>query len=203
MREESEKTSTSEDVERGRLLEELVSKHETELLRYATRILRNPAAAQDVVQNAFIKLFRGFEKGTRPTDKVRGWLFRVTHNEAIDFIRRETRFRNMQLTLKEDFENDDHEAKQRTQERKTAVLEHLDRLADHEKQVIILRLEEGMSYKEISEITGRSVGNVGNILHHAVKKLGEELKRSGLVPAAPNTTTGNRKRGSEARSEVR
>ena len=55
------------------------------------------------------------------------------------------------------------------------VLTELRRLHEREQQVVLLRLQEGLSYKEIAEVTGRTEGNVGNILHHAVKKLSKRL----------------------------
>ena len=51
------------------------------------------------------------------------------------------------------------------------VLEHVRKLDAGQQQILLLRLEQGLSYREISEVTGRSEGNVGNILHHAVKDL--------------------------------
>ena len=81
---------------RKALLEQLMEQYDSALLRYAMRILNSREAAQDVVQNTFIKLFKGLEDGMEPSDKVRAWLYRVTHNEAIDYIRRESRFRAMQ-----------------------------------------------------------------------------------------------------------
>jgi DNA-directed RNA polymerase specialized sigma24 family protein len=46
---------------------------------------------------------------------------------------------------------------------------------------VILRLQEGLSYQEIAGITGRTEGNVGCILHHAVKKIAAGLKKSGVI----------------------
>ena len=57
------------------------------------------------------------------------------------------------------------------EEKRALVLEHVSELKPNEQQVLLLRLEEGLSYKEIGQITGRTVGNVGKVLHHAVKKL--------------------------------
>lgn len=154
-------------------MEAIVVEHETALLRYATRVLNNPSAAQDVVQNVFIKLFNQWKKGTHPTDKLKAWLYQVTHNEAVDYIRRESRLRLLH----------DKEAEERTscpdgrncpasvEEKRGMVLQHLRELSPAEQQVILLRLDEGMSYRDIAGVTGRSEGNVGNILHHAVKKL--------------------------------
>jgi RNA polymerase sigma factor (sigma-70 family) len=66
-------------------------------------------------------------------------------------------------------------------ERHRVVLDHLDRLSPVERQVLLLRLEEGLSYQEIADVTERSVGNVGKVLHHAVRKVSEELKKTGVI----------------------
>lgn len=166
------------------LVESLMSEYETPLLRYAMRLVNSQHAAQDVVQNVFIKLFKGFSSEQKPSAQIRAWLFRVTHNEAVDYIRRESRFRNMQSRFSEE-EQAREPVKARPgkdkEERLRMVLDCIDILNEREKQIVLLRLDQGLSYKEISEITGRTVGNVGNILHHAVKKLSNKLKRRGVL----------------------
>jgi len=52
----------------------------------------------------------------------------------------------------------------------------LRRLKDREQQIVILKVYEGKSYQEISEITGLTTGNVGFILHHAMRRLAECLR---------------------------
>ncbi|MFN2351679.1 MAG: sigma-70 family RNA polymerase sigma factor, partial [Kiritimatiellia bacterium] len=61
------------------------------------------------------------------------------------------------------------------------VLECLRHLSVPEQQIMVLRLQEGLSYREISRITGRTEGNVGCILHHAVKKVSTKLKKAGII----------------------
>jgi len=165
-------------------MEAIVAEHETSLLRYATRILNNPAAAQDVVQNVFIKLFTNWQDGTRPSKKLRSWLYSVTHNEAVDFIRRESRLNVLHKKHAEEeaigtqrATSDCPDGVNCTEDRKEQVLGLLRKLDPASQQVVLLRMEEGLSYREIAEITGRSEGNVGNILHHAVKKLAENISR--------------------------
>ncbi len=161
-------------------MEAIVSEHETGLLRYAARILDNPLAAQDIVQNVFIKLFKAWKPGTRPSKRLKGWLYRVTHNEAVDHIRRESRLQVLHNSHAEQRSKDcpdGHNCPPAVvAERKEMVLQHLRRLEPREQQVVLLRLEEGLSYREIGEVTGRTEGNIGNILHHAVKKLSQTLK---------------------------
>jgi RNA polymerase sigma-70 factor (ECF subfamily) len=66
-------------------------------------------------------------------------------------------------------------------EKHDVVLGLMHTLHPREQQVLLLRLEEGLSYKEISRVTGRSEGNVGNLLHHAVRKLSTSLKKAGVI----------------------
>ena len=161
-------------------MEAIVDQHETALLRYAGRIVNNPTTAQDVVQNVFIKLFRRWN-GQAPTENLKGWLFRVAHNEAVDHIRRESRLRVLHQRESEERTDADAAAiASETEDRKSEVLRHLGRLAPPEQQVVLLRMQNGMSYREIAQITGRSEGNVGNILHHAVKKLAEAVKQHAM-----------------------
>lgn len=165
-------------LSRPQMMEAIVAEHETALLRYATRFVNDPTAAQDVVQNVFIKLVKHWKEGMRPSKKLRSWLFRVTHNEAVDLIRRESRLRvlhNKQAEQEKICTNGVH-CPAPLDDRKARVLHELKRLHPREQQVIVLRLEQGLSYNEIAEITGRTRGNVGNILHHAVKKLAERLR---------------------------
>ena len=165
--------------DRAARLEAIVAEHETALLRYAARLVNSPDTAQDVVQNVFVKLARNWHEGMRASPRLKGWLYRVTHNEAVDQIRRETRRRKLHEKHAErllDECPDGHNCPSPLDDRREVVLAHVRRLHPREQQVIILRLQEGLSYREISEITGRTRGNVGNILHHAVKKLSEGLK---------------------------
>jgi len=166
-------------------MEAIVAEYETALLRYATRILNNPAAAQDVVQNTFIKLYRGWKPGMHASPSLKSWLYRVTHNEAVDYIRRESRLQVLHEKQANDRAlavcTDGRNCPMTETEKHEAVLALLHALHPREQQVVLLRLEEGLSYKEISRVTGRSEGNVGNLLHHAVRKLSTSLKKAGVI----------------------
>ena len=179
-----EENRSSGSADRVSQMEAIMAEHETALLRYAARILHNASSAEDVVQNVFIKLFRQWEEGERPSDKLKGWLYRVTHNEAVDYIRRESRLRLLHERDAEENTRGNPDGRLQPVEgddRLALVLRHLDKLKPREKQVVLLRLQEGLTYKEIAEIMGRTTGNVGNILHHAVKRISESLKKDGVL----------------------
>jgi RNA polymerase sigma-70 factor (ECF subfamily) len=132
-----------------------------------------------VVQNVFIKLFKAWEADTRPSDKLRGWLFRVTHNEAVDFVRRESRL----SVVSEEHARamtaecaDGIHCPSGVENKRELALENLRKLHPTEQQIILLRMQEGLSYSEMSEVTGRTEGNIGCILHNAVRKLASSCR---------------------------
>lgn len=178
--------NTGEETGRMKIMEAIVAEHETALLRYAARIVNSRATAQDVVQNVFIKLAKSWKEGDRPSKKLKGWLFRVTHNEAVDFVRRESRMKILHTRHAEEQNAacpDGVNCHSDERDRKAAVLHELRKLDLREQQVILLRLEQGMSYREIASVTGRSVGNVGKILHEGVGKLAGRLGKSEMFRA--------------------
>ena len=126
-----------------------------------------------------MKLFQGWQEGSQPSDKLKSWLYRVTHNEAVDFIRRESR---LSVLHKKQSETapvscvDGIHCGESVDEKRALVLEHVRSLHPTEQQVLLLRLDQDLSYKEIAEITGRTEGNVGCILHNAVLKISKRVK---------------------------
>lgn len=180
----SEQMAVTADVDVERSVEAVIAEYQSPLLRYATRILNDPDAAQDVVQQTFIKLCRHWRNGERPTKQLSSWLYRVTHNNAVDHIRKENRLRLLHRNQAEEVptmaaasQGRDLEHRDRLQ----LAMKHLRKLDPSEQQVVLLRLQQGKSYREIAEITRRSEGNVGCILHHAVKKLSKSLGRAGVI----------------------
>jgi RNA polymerase sigma factor (sigma-70 family) len=146
------------------------------LLRYAARLMNNATLAQDAVQNAWVKLSKRVPPVEEPSDEVRNWLYKVVHNESVDIIRAEERRRKL---------HESYSAEQETSylpdtgldEREELVLSCLSALSPLQRQVVLLRLQQGLSYEDIAQVVGEKSGYVGNLLHHAIKLLGEEVKR--------------------------
>jgi len=183
--ENAESRAGAGPANRDRELAEVMAEHEAALLRYAGRLVNDASAAQDVVQDVFIKLYRGWVDGARPAQSLKSWLYRVTHNAAVDHIRRESRLRVLHERQAEEIDAEAPPGQRRqleTKETMQLALEHLKKLNPGEQQVVLLRLQEGLSYREIAGITQRSEGNVGCILHHALKKLSASLKQAGVTP---------------------
>ena len=186
----SETSAHPEEMGRQRLIEEVVRDYEQPLLRYAARILRNGTLAQDVVQNVFIKLFRQWEPGKRPSAALKPWLLRVAHNEAVDMIRAEERRKALHQRSAEYIGDSQNPPPSRRdgslgsgtpddalEDERQAVFESLDVLTLEERQVVLLRLQQGMSYDEIAAVITRPRGSVGAMLHVAVRKLAAHLRK--------------------------
>lgn len=162
----------------------VVAEHQAGLLRYAGRLLNDGAAAQDVVQEAFLRLYRSWVRGRAPDGQLSHWLYRTTHNAAVDWIRRESRLRRLheehakELEVRREGAADERAERE---EKRRLALRHLGRLKPAERQVLILRLQEGMSYADISRVIGRSEGYVGCLLHHATRKLASHLRKAKVI----------------------
>lgn len=165
------------------MMKAIVAEHETALLRYAMRLLNNSVDAQDIVQEAFLKLFKNWRAGLRPTGKLSAWLYRVTHNLAVDYIRRESRLNLLHNRHAEEQSDPptDIGSSRKESESYQLVLEEIGKLSLAERQVAVLRFQEGLSYREISTITGRTEGNVGCILHNVVKQFATKFKQTGII----------------------
>ena len=173
------KTRKQLKAERLTAFTAVVSEYESALLRYATRIVRDSDAAQDVVQDAFIRLFKSWPDELAPSPRISSWLYRVTHNRAVDYLRKESRRRLLHLRHAEekvDFVPPNRGRAFSISEGAEKAVAAMRSLSLRDQQLVILKVYEEKSYREISEITGLTVSNVGYILHHAMKKMAAELK---------------------------
>lgn len=169
--------------ERLTAFEDLVERYETPLLRYAARLANNATYAEDIVQNAFVKLARNWKGDYQDTPELSAWLYRTVHNEAVDLIRSEERRRRLHrehgaevLAQTEDAPPGDAGE---PSEEALAAARALDTLSPRERQVVVLKIYEEKTYKEIAAIMGISVDNVGVTLNGAMKKLLAALEGKG------------------------
>jgi RNA polymerase sigma factor (sigma-70 family) len=163
-------------------IEELFAALESPLLAYAQRLAGDFDLAQDLVQDAFMKLHAQFDEVRDP----RRWLYRTVHNAALNHRRQAGKIVHLDPTGEEGAPAADP---QPLPDEKIAQLEgiglvrlSLETLDDRSRELVRLKFNEGMSYKEISAKTGLTTGNVGYLLHHALKAIADELARNGVVP---------------------
>lgn len=165
---------------------ELFEALEAPLLGYAHRLLNDADMAQDIVQEAFLRLQRDYPKVNAP----RAWLYRTVHNLVCNHQRRAHKIVPLDPPAKDPetpaLEIADPQPPPDEQiarvEGVGLVRLGLQNLPPRSRELIRLRFNEGLSYKDISTRTGLTVGHVGYLLHHALKGLAADLARSGIIP---------------------
>ncbi len=149
--------------------------YESPLIGYAFTILNDLDLARDVVQDTFIRLCQ--QDRAKVRDGLKSWLFTVCRNRALDILRKEKRSQPLEeshwKTLPGGELPPDEQIDHR--ERFTQLMVYLDRLTAKQREVIILKFQQGLSYQEIHEITGLTTGNVGFLIHAGLKRLREIL----------------------------
>jgi len=174
--------SDEELVEKGRAgddraLSALVERHHAAAFRVAFSMLRDNDAAEDVVQDSFIKAFRALE-GFRGDSPFRTWVLTIARNQARHALRQRGRRRETAL----------EDAGQVSSERKAPDAEVIDAqetlrarrmmesLPEKQKLSVALRIEEGLSFKEIGEIIGSSEGAARVNYFHGIRRLRELMQ---------------------------
>lgn len=156
-------------------IEQAVSDHESALTGYARTYLYDLERARDVVQDTFIRLCKQDPEKVR--EHLKTWLFTVCRNRCLDVIRKDKRVEPLdevrwqkvagtETAPDEQAEHDDALAE---------VMRQMDRLSKNQREVILLKFQQGMSYEEISEVTGLTSGNIGFLIHTGLKRLREMM----------------------------
>lgn len=156
---------------RDEFVADALAKYEAPLVGYATGIVRDHERARDVVQDTFIRLYQQDIEKVRKGLKT--WLYTVCRNRALDVLRKEGR---VIVTDEDGFAKWEAEglsprAMTDLEERVDQVTACLDKLSANQREVIRLKFQQGMSYKEISKVTGLTSGNVGFLIHTGLKRM--------------------------------
>jgi len=146
---------------------------ERPLIVYAMRLLNGDVEiARDCVQESFLRLCR--ESRSHVEGHVDAWLFKTCRNRAMDYHRKEARMiiDSDSTALATATAPANEPAGYLAQcEEQEQLHDQISRLPTREQEVLSLRLAQGLSYKQIAEITDMSVSHVGVILHEVVTKL--------------------------------
>lgn len=158
---------------------QIINKYKNQLYATILRMTKNPQDAQDLVQEAFIKVYHQLGK-YEGKGTFSSWIYRVAINHCMDEFRKK-RYKMQQLEISEDqVMNPNHPEVIFLKKEKNRQLEKLiGTLPEEERIIILLRYVNELSYNEISELVETPVSNVRNKLHRAKKKLRETIKRDG------------------------
>jgi len=171
--------------------EDLVIANQKNVYNLALKMTRNEDDALDISQDAFVKAYQQL-RNFRGDSRFSVWLYRLTYNLCIDFLRKKPKATIVPLTYEDDsgdstpleipdLRNLPEDNAIRTETRKT-ISDGINELATDHREVLVMREVTGMSYEEISKTLNVSIGTVKSRLARARMKLVGFLKERGTFP---------------------
>lgn len=167
----------------------VLERYEGPLVRYAARITGDLERGRDVAQETFLRLWQCAEQVGE--GRLGPWLFTVCRNRALDVRRKDGRMRRLGDGAAAGAVSAEPNPAALAERHDTArvALKALASLSANQQEVIRLRLQEGFSYRQISGITGLTVGNVGFLIHTGLRRIREQLRAMGLAPGGDGRAT--------------
>ena len=165
--------------EEGRSLRQVFEAEESALLRYAFGLVGQRETAEDLVQEAFVRLHAHWDEVASP----RAWLFRTIRNLALNHLRDHQRECPLDTTQEWASNTPDPEQALGRLEALGTLQLLIAELPSEDRKLIRLKYHQKLKYDQISECTGLSVGNVGYKLHHLLKNLADSLRHLGIESA--------------------
>ena len=171
--------------------EALVAAHEKNVYNLALRMTGNPADAEDMAQEAFLKAYRSLSE-FRGDSKFSVWLYRIVSSVCLDFLRKQKRRQTVSHSVEDDegeetqldipdLAQSPEELLERRMTRE-AVQKGLALLPPDQRQILLLREIQGLSYEEISQALDIEPGTVKSRIFRARKKLCAFLLKDGNIP---------------------
>ncbi len=164
-------------------VEQIVRRYERPVIRLIARITRDPALAEELAQDTFVKAFRSLG-AFDPARRLSTWLFRIAHNTAIDALRRA---RPPVVPLAGSGGGDEPAAAAspdpvEQQALGRALESAMAELRPEARAAVTLRYEEGLPFEEIGQILRMPEATARSHVHRARKELSRLLAQAGWAP---------------------
>ena len=168
------------DKELESLFEGLVKEHAQKLLRLSQRVVKSEAQSRDIIQNVFLKVWE-HRSSITDVDNMEAWLYRVTKNELIDFLRKTAADDRLRASLWKSMQQ--HTALQTediidARECDSMIRKAVNQLPPQRRLVYRLNRDKGLSYQEIAEELSISRHTVKNQLSLALQSIHRFLSGS-------------------------
>ena len=161
---------SSENQDQSNDVKALLHRMQGPLIRYAVLITGDLERARDVVQDTFLQLCS--ENQASLNGHLEPWLYTVCRNRALDVRRKEDRMNPLtEATVEPSSDRPDALVSLEQTETLQGALKILGTLPTTQQEVIRLKFQNELSYKEISQVTGLSVTNVGFLIHAGLKTI--------------------------------
>ncbi len=185
--------ATAELVERarngdGRAFESLVELYKDKIFSFVSRMIHDPAEAEDIAQDTFLRAFQSLPR-FRGASSFQTWLYRIANNLVIDSVRRQRRRQDGGISLDAPLDTDEGMmARDLPDDRRgpdelaassaiqAEVQRAVARVSPRLRAVLVMYDLQGMSYQEIAEVLGCPLGTVKSRLFNARAQLKELLQ---------------------------
>lgn len=162
-------------------IEYVINRFSRGLIRYSKAIVKDQEVAKELVQDCLLKLLENDTTEVRAY--VQAWLYRECRNRSIDYWRRQQKSQALTPEMEESLvligpnQLDEIETRADIEQ----LRKNIGRLSAREQEIVWLKFNDGLSYKEIAEVMSLTPTNVGFILSQAVTRLRDSLKDAEMV----------------------
>lgn len=160
-----------------------VERFERPLITYTVRLTGDLETARDVVQDTFLKLWQA--DMAELDGRLAPWLYRVCRNRAVDVLRKDGRMIRMDDEHLEGRSATDRPSSPRQGAvGTTRLMSLMHTLPERQQEILRLKFQGGLSYRQIADVMDLTVSNVGFLLHVSIKALREQLTGGETAEAA-------------------
>ncbi len=170
----------------------LLEKHQAQIFHFILSKIKNKELANDLFQDTFIKVIRTLKSGNYNEEgKFLPWLMRIAHNLVIDHYRRESKVRmisesssrtdefNVLSVVKDDGLN--VEQRITKTEIENEVCNFIQYLPENQREILMMRIYQDMSFKEIAELKSISINTALGRMRYAVMNIRKMMEKQGAL----------------------
>jgi len=170
----------------------LLEKHQSQIFHYILSKIKNRHLSNDIFQDTFIKVIRTLKSGNYNEEgKFLPWVMRIAHNLVIDHFRRESKVRfvsesssssdefNVFSLIKDDGLNVEQQMSKN--ELEAQVANFIDYLPENQKDILVMRIYQDMSFKEIAELKDISINTALGRMRYAVMNIRKLMEKNGVM----------------------
>ncbi len=162
----------------------LIERYKLSIYRIVYRMVHNRDDTEDLVQEIFIKAYNGIN-GFKAGNRFFPWLSRIALNHTLNFIKKEKKVDVQPLDWVPNYADNKNDPVQIMENKvlREKIAQAMEQLPEDHRAILVLRIEEELSYEEISQVLGIPRGTVMSRLARARQRLKEIFEQKGNIEA--------------------